>query len=295
MKNSVFAVLLSATVLAGCATDQAGTKQNIGTVLGAVGGALLGSSLGKGDGRFVGVAAGALAGAWIGNQIGKSLDETDRRAVSKKTNQALSQARNGQSVSWANPDAGASAIITPRTSTVESRNVAMLRANNIQSPGTLDLIGSTYIASKSVNLRSGPSSQTQVVGNLKTGERFQAVGQVVGTDWILVGQNSRSVGYVYGPLVEEAPAVQVAAVSKAKTPESQVPVTDRQQSIRPPIDLDALENDEAIDLDAEGLVAENVAVTSACRTGDVVISKGGSTERSNIKACKGIDGAWEIL
>lgn len=295
MKRSILAVLMSTTILAGCATDQAGTKQNIGTVLGAVGGALLGSTLGKGDGRLVGVAAGALAGAWLGNQIGKSLDEADRLAVNQKTNQALSQAKNGQSVSWSNPDTGASAVITPHDTTVERRQVAMLRSKDIQSPGTLDLIGATYMASKSANLRSGPSTQTQVVGNLQEGERFQAVGRVSGTDWILVGQNNRSVGYVYGPLVEEAPVFQIAATSQTAAVETQPPVTDKPQSVRPPIDLDALENDRAVDLDAEGLVAENVVVTSACRTGDVVISKDGSTERSSIKACKGADGAWEIL
>jgi uncharacterized protein YgiM (DUF1202 family) len=63
-------------------------------------------------------------------------------------------------------------------------------------------MGETYVATRSVNLRAAPTTGSGRVGALREGERFQALANVDGTDWILVGQGGIGVGYVHGAFVE---------------------------------------------------------------------------------------------
>jgi uncharacterized protein YgiM (DUF1202 family) len=60
------------------------------------------------------------------------------------------------------------------------------------------------VATRSVNLRAAPTTGSGRVGSLRAGERFQALANVRGTDWILVGQGGVGVGYVHGAFVEPA-------------------------------------------------------------------------------------------
>ena len=294
MRKTVLAVTLSASFLvSGCATDgQSGTggginKETVGTVLGGVFGAVVGSKFGKGKGQLAAVAIGALAGAYVGNQFGASLDDADREAVKRKSAEVLSSAHDGEAVGWSNPDTGASAVITPQDTHKEVRKVALLREKHVAPLPTLELIGDTWEAKTGANVRSAPSLDAEVVSSLKTGEIFTAVGKVEGQEWIVVGRGNRTIGYVASSLVQEAPVQTSTQVA------SSIPAT---STLRDAVDLDALENDQAIDLDAEGLVAEEVAVTSTCRNMNVAIStKDGQPEQQQMKACKAADGAWEIL
>jgi len=290
MRKSVLAIATSVSILvSGCTTTGSnGTgntidKETVGTVLGGILGAVAGSQFGKGKGQLAAVAIGTLAGAYVGNQFGASLDEADRIALEKKSAEALASANDGETIGWSNPDTGASARITTKDTTTEVRRVALLRSKDIAPLPTLELIGDTWEAKKNANVRSAPSMDSEVVSGLKTGETFTAVGKVEGQDWIVVGRNNRTIGYVAGFLVQEASEEVTAALSTAST-------------LRTAVDLDSLENDQAIDLDAEGLVAEEVAATSTCRHMNVAIStKDGQSEQQDMKACKASDGAWEII
>jgi hypothetical protein len=56
--------------------------------------------------------------------------------------------------------------------------------------------GDRLVATKSVSLRASPDRHARAVGQLRRGERFDAMAQVRGTNWILVGRNGEGVGYV---------------------------------------------------------------------------------------------------
>jgi surface antigen len=89
-------------------------KESVGTLIGGATGALIGSRFGKGGGALAATGVGALAGAFIGGQIGKTMDETDKRLASERSNQALETLPSGSSAEWKNPDSGNYGYITPQ-------------------------------------------------------------------------------------------------------------------------------------------------------------------------------------
>ena len=112
LKKIAVAVMLTVS-LAAC-DQNAGTKQNLGTLLGAVGGGLAGSQIGGGRGTLVAVGVGSLLGAFVGSEVGKSLDNADRAAMQQTTSQTLETAPSGQTSSWRNPDSGNYGTVTPQ-------------------------------------------------------------------------------------------------------------------------------------------------------------------------------------
>jgi uncharacterized protein YgiM (DUF1202 family) len=146
----------------------------------------------------------------------------------------------------------------------------------------LELIGETWEAKKAANVRTAPTTDAEIVTGLKPGDTFTAVGKVDGSDWIVVGRGKRTIGYVSAPLVQKASASAVAAAPAA--------------TVRQAVNLDAVEKDRAVDLDAGNLVSQEVTASATCRNTDISITaKDGKTEQQKLKTCKGLDGAWEIL
>ncbi len=84
-------------------------REAIGAVLGGLAGAAAGSEVGKGGERAVATVVGTLIGAAIGAEIGRRMDRTDRSCAGH----ALELARDGQSVTWANPATGVTYQLTP--------------------------------------------------------------------------------------------------------------------------------------------------------------------------------------
>ena len=95
-------------------SENAGNKENMGTLLGAGFGALAGSQIGDGKGQLAAVAIGTLGGAYIGHEVGKSLDRADRAAMQQSTQQALENTPSGQVSEWKNPDSGNYGTVTPQ-------------------------------------------------------------------------------------------------------------------------------------------------------------------------------------
>jgi surface antigen len=84
-------------------------REVIGAVLGGAVGAVVGSRIGEGGDRFITTVGGAVIGAVVGGAVGKSMDDTDQACAA----QALESANFKQSVTWQNPQRGASYTITP--------------------------------------------------------------------------------------------------------------------------------------------------------------------------------------
>ena len=184
MRNTMTKTTLTAALLAGAlalggvtsasagvtSCSASGGKQEGGAVIGALVGGLVGHSVGgrhaTGE-TVVGAAAGAAAGSAIGCEAQK--DKARRSAYAPSTYKS-----NGYRLS--------SAI----------------------SPASYNRVGRTFVADSGVNLRAAPTTNSNRVGRLHAGERFQALAQVRGSDWILVGQNGIGVGYVRGDFVRPA-------------------------------------------------------------------------------------------
>jgi surface antigen len=293
-------MVLTVTLISGCQTMPAeggssGTsgskgsgmsKQNAGVILGALAGALLGSQVGEGKGRVLAGLLGAAGGAWIGSKIGAHLDAKDREAVEMESANALNNAHDGQQVSWNNPQSGASATMTPQNTRSETRNVTFMRDKRVEVAPSINLIGETYVATRSSNVRSGPSTGHSQVGSLRSGEEFTAVGSVTNAPWIMVAKKGVTVGYVYAPLVKPSTGKEQTSLRTAVNLDE---IEDTQPTRVEGIDLDG------VDLDIEA-VPDSITATTDCRTMDYSIKSGsGQTETSKFDACKGSDGAWEII
>ena len=170
------AMLAGALALGGATTASAGVtgcsapggKQKGGAVIGALLGGLIGNQLGgrhaTGE-TIAGAAVGAAAGSAIGCEVQK--DKADRHGSATYT-------QGGYRL---------------------SRQI---------SPARYSRINDTFVAESGVNLRAAPTTNSGRVGRLQAGERFQALAQVRGTDWILVGHNGVGVGYVRADFVRPA-------------------------------------------------------------------------------------------
>jgi len=89
-------------------------RETIGALIGGTVGGLAGSQIGKGDGQVAAAVAGTIIGVIVGRQIGRSMDQIDQNC----TGQVLERAETDQTVTWRNPDSGASYSVTP-TDTIE--------------------------------------------------------------------------------------------------------------------------------------------------------------------------------
>ena len=113
MRSRILVPVAAAIALALAGCEGQGSKQTGGTVLGGVGGAVAGAQFGSGKGQLVATALGTLAGAFLGSEIGKSLDNADRAAIHKTSQNSLETAKSGETASWSNPDSGHSGTVTP--------------------------------------------------------------------------------------------------------------------------------------------------------------------------------------
>jgi len=152
----------------GCAAP--GGKQAGGAMLGAVAGGLLGNSV-SGHNRTTGTLVGAAVGAAAGSAVGCQMQHNEEdRATAAAANDEAAPPRDYR-----------------RDGPQLSRGVA---------PASFKRLDSTLFATKTVTLRGAPDQGSARVGKLRRGERFDALAEVRGTDWILVGRDGVGVGYV---------------------------------------------------------------------------------------------------
>jgi uncharacterized protein YgiM (DUF1202 family) len=149
----------------GCAAS--GGKQEAGAVIGAVVGGLIGNKVG-GRKPALETVGGAAAGAAAGSAIGCEM----QKSKASKASNSGTYAHSGYRL---------------------SRQISPANYRTVKAP---------YRAAATVNLRAAPTTNSARVGQLRAGERFEALAEVRGTDWILVGQGGVGVGYVKGVFVE---------------------------------------------------------------------------------------------
>lgn len=145
----------------GCSAP--GAKQEGGAIIGAILGGLIGNKVAKNE-RGAGTVIGAVAGAAAGSAIGCQVQKKD------SLNEG-SYVSNGYRI-----------------------------ANYVQ-PANFQKAGGRFIATSTVNLRSGPSTSAGKVGKLTRGETFTAMAYAKRGEWVLVSRNGVGVGYVNGAYV----------------------------------------------------------------------------------------------
>ncbi|WP_425997861.1 SH3 domain-containing protein [Caulobacter sp. DWR1-3-2b1] len=163
---SAFAVEQRLGGVVGC--NAAGSKQEVGAVIGGLLGAVAGNKLAKNE-RGAGTAVGAVVGAGAGSYVGCKMQKKDAR-----------QAVGG---------------------TYKSDGVRF--ADSIQAEPVTQLDGK-YVARSNLNLRASASTRGAKVGGVGAGQTFQALGRTGDGKWILVGQDGVGVGYVSSAYVYRA-------------------------------------------------------------------------------------------
>lgn len=140
-----------------------GKKQEGGAVIGALIGGLIGNKVAS-DEKAIGTILGAGVGAAAGGAIGCQVQKNDAQS-------AGTYVSNGYRI-----------------------------ANYVQ-PANFQRAGGRFIATSTVNLRSGPSTSAGKVGQLTRGETFTAMAYAKRGEWVLVSRNGVGVGYVHGAYV----------------------------------------------------------------------------------------------
>lgn len=106
-------VVTVALFLVGCSNSRVSPIELVGAGLGAAAGGLIGYQFGGGLGRILYTAAGSMFGSGVGYMAGRMLSESDLMAYEKTAKEALSHARDGEHLDWANAETGHRGIFRP--------------------------------------------------------------------------------------------------------------------------------------------------------------------------------------
>ncbi|MEJ2591594.1 MAG: RT0821/Lpp0805 family surface protein [Candidatus Thiodiazotropha sp.] len=101
----IVSMVMTATMVTGCALN----REQTGALTGGVVGAAAGSAVGGGSGRTAAIILGALVGTAVGANIGHHMDEQDRM----RTAQVFESNKTGESSTWVNPDTRDRYTVTP--------------------------------------------------------------------------------------------------------------------------------------------------------------------------------------
>jgi hypothetical protein len=154
--------------VSGCGAS--GDKQAGGAVVGALAGGLLGNSL-SGHNRTTGTVLGAAVGAAAGSAVGCQMQHNDEQRAQ-----------------------AAQAAEAPPPAHDERQDHYSLGRGVL--PADFHRLDGPLVVTHSVALRASPDSRSRRLGMLHKGERFDAMAEVRGTDWLLVGRNGVGAGYV---------------------------------------------------------------------------------------------------
>lgn len=145
----------------GCSAP--GKKQEGGAIIGALIGGLIGNKVARNE-----QTAGTIIGAGLGAAAGSAIGCQAQKNTAQNEGTYVS---NGYRI-----------------------------ANYVQ-PASFQKAGGRFIATSTVNLRSGPSTSAGKVGQLTRGETFTALAYAKRGEWVLVSRNGVGVGYVNGAYV----------------------------------------------------------------------------------------------
>lgn len=234
MRIKIIALMSCAAVLAPVAVAHAqnplssifscqnsNNSQGKGAVVGGLLGGLLGNQINDND-RTTGTVLGAALGAAAGSYVGCNMTNADTTRAEEATRQALNENR---SQTWSNSQSGVSGRIdivdTFPLNNVSDRvsdpyrdgrnprrptSLADVRfAPGVQEPRDYGMTDGRFETRSRVNIRSSPSARGRVMGQLRSGEEFDALARVGGGGgWLLVGRNGEAIGYVSEDVVSPA-------------------------------------------------------------------------------------------
>ena len=171
---TIAAVLLSALPVGHVYADHSHTgnifsNQNIGRAVGTGLGAFLGSKVGNGRGNDAAIAAGAVGGFVLGGKVGRDWKSNKRNHYPAQKRQA-----------------------NTRKSYLEP----------VQQMPELEHIDATYYATRTSNVRGGPSTKYRIVEGLQQGENVRVLGRVVEKNWYMIAQNDIIQGFVHMSLLK---------------------------------------------------------------------------------------------
>ena len=272
--------------VSGCALDQM-SKSQIGTGAGAI----IGGLIGQNNGGAVGALVGAAVGGGIGYLIGSDMDEEDRKALNKKTQESLDQMQSGQSVAWKSDRTDSQANIKVTEIKEESKPVEVASATQITIPPNFKVLNKTYQATSNAKIYTSTSSSSSVVGTLSKNKTAKVMGKTQDGNWLLVSRNGVVVGFINASDAK----VYVPPLAKATT---SAPVVAKAEIA----DLDAMPSKElskgvktvAFDLDA--IETKNTKTTASveCKMLEVDVKSSKGTKQDSTKACKTPSGTWEL-
>lgn len=182
----------------GCSAP--GSKQVIGAAGGGVIGGAVGNRVaGKGN-RKIGTVVGAAVGAAAGSALGCKLQRDDQRRAEEA---AVRAAQTNEAQSWTNPETGASGTAEAIQSGGQLAGLTLAPA--VQPVASYSGAGGYYVATTNANVRTMPSLDGQVVGQLARGEKILVAGAATETGWLLVARDGVGKGYVSPTLLQRQP------------------------------------------------------------------------------------------
>ncbi len=302
--TSVFLRRIAVLALVGTALTACQIRnQDAGMVMGGIGGGVIGSMFGSGKGQILATGAGVVAGALIGKEIGRLLDEADRQRMRKAEEDALNDANaQGKRVTWANPESGAKgeAVASPPEQVPVQAGKDGVQPIPVSGPPKLILKPGSYTTkgASGVNVRSGPTTASQVVGQVKPGETVDSVGETAtGEKWTLVARNGMTIGYISSSLLQQAeagagntapaaqPAVVSAPPSATSAAQTGAPVPFKlieAPTVQAPAPVATIEN----------APAAGQASMATCRTVKRSVEKGSESATEEVRYCRTAEG-WQ--
>ena len=183
----------------GCSAS--GSKQVIGAAGGGAIGGFLGNRVAGKKSRTIGTVTGAATGAALGSALGCKLQRNDQAKAERAMQEAVA---SNKSQSWSNPETGASGRVEVESASSGVNLSEMKLASQVEPVETYSRIGATYTVSSTANIRSAPSLNGDVLGQLSPGQRVWVPATAAGTSWMLVSRDGIGEGYVSASLLQRS-------------------------------------------------------------------------------------------
>ncbi len=302
--KTIIAVALATSVV-GCSTmqDMGNSiknmdKSQIGATVGALaGGIACYAMLGKASTGYKIAGTGACAGiaGLIGHSIGQTLEDRDKAELQAKVQTALNSPKAG-TTTWKSSTSGATAKIEVGKPETRREEVSLKYREGVQPVGQMNPIGAKYMAVKGANIRSATSTSAPILGDLRKGAAFTAIGK--SGDWILIGRNGVVDGYVSSSLVQSKASVEAKLAKQMSSSKSTtvaatngVMKAEPKIEVKPVIDLDEVTPEAAPELAkvlaAKPTITGKVSSETTCRTiTSTVTDDKGVVENQSDQSCK---------
>lgn len=172
-----------------------GQKDRTGAIIGGLAGALAGSQVSKNE-RVLGAVVGAGVGAAAGNYIGCRMNKDGQDRAQGAVRTALDTGRNQE---WYDPRSGARGTVNIVSDASYAAPAPALRdlryQPGVETIGSIQSAPPVYVSPGRVNVRSGPSTASRVVYQLRAGEEITVAGRT-DNDWLILTRNGAVEGYV---------------------------------------------------------------------------------------------------